>query len=76
MAPTRRPWGGYDICHGRHGMTRYRLVVCPPGITAGRRRRLVLWRNWPLWGAALWVGLELFARHETVWKRVYEEVGV
>jgi len=34
-------------------------VVFPPGITARERRILRLWRGWPLWGAALWVGLQV-----------------
>ena len=40
-------------------MARYRLVVFPPGITARERRMLRVWRAWPLWGAVLWVGLQI-----------------
>ena len=40
-------------------MTRYQLVVYPPGISVGERRRIRLWRGWPLWGALLWVVSEI-----------------
>lgn len=40
-------------------MARYRLVVFPPGITPNERRMLRVWRGWPLWGAALWLGLQI-----------------
>lgn len=40
-------------------MTRYRLVMFPPGIDGRQRRVLRLWRAWPLWGAALWVVLQI-----------------
>jgi hypothetical protein len=33
--------------------------VFPPGITAYERRMLRAWRSWPLWGAALWIGLQI-----------------
>jgi hypothetical protein len=38
---------------------RYRLVVFPPGITTHERQMLRVWRGWPLWGAALWLGLQV-----------------
>lgn len=28
-------------------------------MTVGERRMLRLWRGWPLWGAALWLGLQV-----------------
>jgi len=33
-----RPWGSIDIRPDRFGVTRYRLVVYPPGITESERR--------------------------------------
>ena len=60
--PSRRrlldgaaPWGAVNVRADRFGITRYWLVVYPPGITAAERRRIRAWRGWPLWGAALWV---------------------
>lgn len=54
-----RTWGSYDVYPARYGVARYRLVVFPPGITARDRRLLRAWRSWPIWGAALWVGLQI-----------------
>jgi hypothetical protein len=54
-----RVWGSFDAYPARYGVARYRLVVFPPGITAGERRLLRVWRGWPLWGAALWLGLQI-----------------
>ena len=54
-----RAWGSVDTWHARHGMTRHRLVVFPPGTNLAERRRLRLWRGWPLWGAALWIVSEV-----------------
>lgn len=52
-------WGSFTVYPARFGVTRYHLVVFPPGISAPQRRALRLWRAWPLWGAALWVGLQV-----------------
>lgn len=52
-------WGAFTSYPARFGVTRYRLVVFPPGISAGDRRLLRLWRAWPLWGAGLWVVLQI-----------------
>ncbi len=52
-------WGSFTVYPARFGVTRYRLVVFPPGISAGRRRMLRLWRAWPLWGTALWLILQI-----------------
>lgn len=52
-------WGSFTIYPARFGVTRYRLVVFPPGIGTAQRRMLKLWRAWPIWGAALWVGLQI-----------------
>ena len=54
-----RVWGSFDAYPSRYGVARYRLVVFPPGITVRERRLLRVWRGWPLWGAALWVGLQI-----------------
>ena len=52
-------WGSFTVYPARFGVTRYRLVVFPPGISEGQRRILRLWRAWPMWGAALWVVLQI-----------------
>lgn len=52
-------WGSLDVVSNRFGVTTFRLVVYPPGITGVERRRLRVWRGWPLWGATLWVLCEL-----------------
>jgi Family of unknown function (DUF6611) len=52
-------WGSFTVYPARFGVTRYRLVVFPPGISAAERRMLRVWRAWPMWGAALWVGLQI-----------------
>lgn len=51
----RHDWGSLDISPTRHGVTRYRLVVFPPGIDIVERRLLRAWRAWPTWGAVLWL---------------------
>lgn len=48
-------WGSFSAGSGRYGVCRYRLVVFPPGISSTQRRRLRLWRGWPIWGACLWL---------------------
>jgi hypothetical protein len=55
-------WGYVRIQIDRFGVTRYRLVVYPPGISDVQRRRLRLWRGAPIWAAALWVLSEIFIR--------------
>jgi hypothetical protein len=60
-----RPWGSIDIRPDRFGVTRYRLVVYPPGISESERRRLRLARGWPLWGALVWVTCEIFLNNLT-----------
>ncbi|HET6734813.1 DUF6611 family protein [Mycobacterium sp.] len=54
-----RPWGSIDITPDRFGVTRYQLVVYPPGISESERRRVRVARGWPLWGALVWVVCEL-----------------
>ncbi len=52
-------WGFVQIQVDRFGVTRYRLVVYPPGISDDERRHLRVWRGAPVWGAALWVVSEI-----------------
>jgi hypothetical protein len=40
-------------------VTRYRLVVFPPGISDAERRRVRVARGWVLWGALVWVFCEI-----------------
>ena len=51
-------WGFTRLQADRFGVTRYRLVVYPPGISDEERRHLRIWRGAPVWGTALWVVLE------------------
>jgi hypothetical protein len=60
-----RPWGSIDVRPDRFGVTRYRLVVYPPGISESERRRVRVARGWPLWGAVLWVAGEIWLSHVT-----------
>ena len=53
-------WGSFDIRPDRFGAIRYRLVVYPPGIDETQRRRVRVWRGWPLWGALLWIVSEIW----------------
>jgi hypothetical protein len=49
------PWGWLNVCPDRMGVVHYRLVIYPPGINETERRRLRVWRGWPMWGALLWI---------------------
>src|ERR1044072_8596165 len=60
-----RRWGSIDIRPDRFGVTRYRLVVFPPGISDSERRRVRGARGWPLWGALVWVFCEIWPTHVT-----------
>lgn len=60
-----RPWGSIDIRPDRFGVTRYRLVVYPPGIGESERRRVRVARGWPLWGAVVWITCEIFLNNIT-----------
>jgi hypothetical protein len=60
-----RPWGSIDVHPDRFGMTRYRLVVFPPGISESERRRVRLARGWPMWGALVWVTCEVLLTQVT-----------
>jgi hypothetical protein len=48
-------WGSLSVSPGHYGVTRYWLVVFPPGIDRTDRRLLRAWRAWPTWGAMLWL---------------------
>jgi hypothetical protein len=48
-----RRWGRVDADAMPYGITRYRLVVFPPGITPGARLRVRAWRAWPVVGAVV-----------------------
>jgi hypothetical protein len=65
MLDGERPWGSIDIRPDRFGVTRYRLVVYPPGISEPERRRVRIARGWPLWGALMWVLCEIWLSHVT-----------
>jgi hypothetical protein len=52
-------WGSVEVRPDRFGVTRYRLVVYPPGINQSQRRWVRVWRGSPLWGALLWIVLEI-----------------
>jgi hypothetical protein len=60
-----RPWGSIDIRPDRFGVTRYRLVVYPPGISETERRWARAARGWPLWGALVWITCEIFLTNVT-----------
>lgn len=55
-----RPWGSIDVRPDRFGVTRYRLVVYPPGMNQSERRRVRVARGWPLWGAAAWIVTQVY----------------
>jgi hypothetical protein len=50
-------WGALEMFPSRYGVTRYRLVVYPPGTSAEERRGLRLSRAWPVCGAFVWLAL-------------------
>jgi hypothetical protein len=54
-----RTWGALEISASRYGVTRYRLVVFPPGISGDERIVLRLWRTFPVWGLASWLLAEV-----------------
>lgn len=51
-------WGVINVRVGDSGVAGYQLVVYPPGISPDERRRLRVWRAWPLLGLLLWTGGE------------------
>jgi hypothetical protein len=60
-----RRWGSIDVRPDRFGVTRYHLVVFPPGISESERRLVRVARGWPLWGALVWVLCEVSLSHMT-----------
>jgi hypothetical protein len=52
-------WGSLEVSPTRYGITRYRLVVFPPGISCDDRMLLRVWRAWPTWGMATFLILEI-----------------
>src|ERR1700712_2709481 len=50
-----RVWGSLSVSPTHYGVTRYWLVVFPPGIDRTERRLLRAWRAWPSWGCMLWL---------------------
>jgi hypothetical protein len=60
-----RMWGSIDVRSDRFGVTRYRLVVYPPGIDTSERRRVRAARGWPMWGLVMWVACEIWASQLT-----------
>jgi hypothetical protein len=72
-----RVWGSIDIRPDRFGVTRYRLVVFPPGISDAERRRVRAARGWPLWGALVWVFCEIWFSHTMgPWTALIAATGV
>ncbi len=63
MLDGDRRWGSLSIHTDRMGLTRYRVVVYPPGIDDTERRRLRVARGWPVWGPMLWLGCEVVLAH-------------
>lgn len=55
-----RAWGCVQVRPGRFGITYYRLVVYPPGLSTSERRLVRLARGWPLWGMAVWLLCQLW----------------
>lgn len=55
-----RPWGSIDIHPDRFGVTRYSLVVFPPGISDSERRWVRVARGWTVWAALVWILCEVW----------------
>ncbi|OBK64447.1 DUF6611 family protein [Mycolicibacterium fortuitum] len=55
-----RPWGCVQVRPGRFGITYYRLVVYPPGLSTAEHRLVRLARGWPLWGMLVWLLCQLW----------------
>jgi hypothetical protein len=55
-----RRWGSIDIQPDRFGVTRYSLVVFPPGISDSERRRVRVARGWTLWAVLVWMLCEVW----------------
>ena len=55
-----RAWGSIDIHPDRFGVTRYTLVVFPPGICAAERRWVRVARGWTWWAVLVWIACEVW----------------
>jgi hypothetical protein len=53
-------WGSFDVYPNHYGVTRYRLVIFPPGLSRDERRVLRLWRTWPAWGTLLFLVAQIW----------------
>ena len=65
MLDGDRVWGSIEIRPDRFGVTRYRLVVFPPGISDAERRSVRIARGWPMWVALVWVFCEVWLTQTT-----------
>lgn len=52
-------WGSLEQSKSFDGVSRYRLVVHPPGLGRDERVALRLWRTFSVWGLGLWILLEV-----------------
>jgi hypothetical protein len=52
-------WGALDVYPARYGVARYRLAIFPPGLSPGERMLLRASRSWRVWGAVLWLAMEI-----------------
>jgi hypothetical protein len=59
MLDGQRDWGSVEVSPTRYGVTKYRLVLYPPGIDPTERRLLRAWRAWPTWGALIWLAAQI-----------------
>jgi hypothetical protein len=72
-----RMWGSVSVRPDRFGVTRYRLVVYPPGISQTERRRVRAARGWPLWGAAVWIIAQAYLSNVlNPWTALAVSIGV
>jgi hypothetical protein len=65
LLDSRRTWGSFDVYPSRYGITRYRLMVFPPGISQDERRLLRGWHTWPIWGTALFLAAQIWLTNTT-----------
>jgi hypothetical protein len=59
MLDGQHDWGSLETSPPRNGVSRFRLVVYPPGIDGVDRRLLRIWRAWPTWGALIWLAVQI-----------------